>query len=261
MRPTDLLLSFIAPAILVLLAIIFLRRRLYRELPFFFIYIVYAPLATLRILTGSRPVLHFWLYWITEALYGILALLVLREVFHRVFAMSYAAYRWFRFLLPVALLLILGMSLAEAFIHPFGGGYIPRFITAVYWFDLGVHALEGTILLLVGTLTMAFPVRWRQYEFGILTGFGISACVIMLADLLALQTGVTYEAFFRYGPPIAYVAATLIWLEAFVRPPKTWVRPQMDLDEWLAVVRRSRRAWERMGRALGLRRRVLLPPV
>ncbi|HLJ30344.1 MAG TPA: hypothetical protein VKY85_26805 [Candidatus Angelobacter sp.] len=259
MRTDDLVLALIAPVILVILIFIFVRRGLYREFPFFFVYILYSPLATARAFI-HRPMLHFVCYWITEAIYGILALLVMREVFRRLFALPSASFRWFRWLLSLTVLALLIVTLWETFYHPLRHGRIPRWVSGIYWFDVGVHALEGTILLLVLALTTVFPVAWRQYEFSILTGFGISASVTMVADLLRFQFGSNYETFFRYGPPIAYIAATLIWLQAFFRPPKT-TRPQMDLDELLEVVRRSRELMEKLLKALGLNRRVALPPV
>jgi|GEM_PF-818610 len=259
MTVRDLILSFTAPAILLVLALIIVRRRLYREFPLFFTYVVFsAVVGALRETAIDHRFLYFWLYWITEALYGILALLVLREVFHRVFALPYEAYRWFRFLLPAALFIILGFSFLEAVIHPRGGGYIPRLITAIYWFDLGVHALEGTVLLLVVALIVVFPVAWRQHEFGILAGFGVSACITILADLMMLQAGSRYETFFRYGPPIAYVLATFIWLHAFLQPLQSRPQSQLHPDEMLEIVRRSRRLLEKIERALGLRRHILI---
>ncbi|HEY6251594.1 MAG TPA: hypothetical protein VI685_16675 [Candidatus Angelobacter sp.] len=262
MLSSDLILSFAPPAILVAIAIIFFRRKLHREFMFFFIYVLYSAIVgVLRETVVGQPFLYFWLYWITEAVYGILALLVLREVFHRIFALPYAMYRWFRFLLPITVLLILSISMWEMMYRPLGNGAAGRLVSAIYWFDLGVHALEGTILLLILGLTLVFPVAWRQYELGILTGFGIYACVSMLADLLRFVGGSNYEIFFRYGPPIAYVLATLIWLHAFIRPSQGSPRAQMDLDEMQAVVRRSRELMEKIEKALGLRRQALLPPV
>src|SRR5215472_13763508 len=259
MTVRDLILSFTAPAILLVLALIIVRRRLYREFPLFFTYVVFsAVVGALRETAIDHRFLYFWLYWITEALYGILALLVLREVFNRVFALPYEDYRWFRFLLPAALFIILGFSFLEAVIHPSGGGYIPRLITAIYWFDLGVHALEGTVLLLVVALIVVFPVAWRQHEFGILAGFGVSACITILADLMMLQAGSRYETFFRYGPPIAYVLATFVWLHAFLLPAQSRPQSQLHPDEMLEIVRRSRKLLEKIERALGLRRHILI---
>src|SRR5690348_9924 len=108
----DLILSFTAPAILVGLAIILFRRRFYREFPLFFAYILYVPIAdALRISVTGRATPYYWLYWITEAIYGIAEVLVIREVFRRIFALQYATWRWFRLILPGTVLLILALSL------------------------------------------------------------------------------------------------------------------------------------------------------
>ncbi|HEY6350472.1 MAG TPA: hypothetical protein VI636_13785 [Candidatus Angelobacter sp.] len=251
----DLILSFAPPAILLAVIIILFRRKLHREFVFFFIYVLYSiTFGLLPEAIVGRPFLFFWFYWVSEAVYGILAMLVLREVFHRLFALPYAMYQWFRFLLPSTVVFILSISMWETARHPLGVSMVGRWMSAIYWFDLGVHALEGTILLLVVALTLVFPVAWRKYEFGILTGFGMSACVTMLADLLRFEGGSTYETFFRYGPPIAYALATLIWLHAFLLPPQNQPRGQMDLDEMLAVVRRSREILRKIEKAVGLRR-------
>ena len=252
MLVSDLILSFAPPAILAVTAIISVRRKLHREFMFFFIYVMYSAIVgVLRETVVNGPFLYFWFYWITEAVYGILALLVLREVFHRIFALPYAMYRWFRFLLPITVAIILSISMWEMAYHPFGYSMVGRWMSAIYWFDLGVHALEAMILLLVLALTLVFPIAWRKYEFGILIGFGMSACVTMLADLLRFEGGSTYEVFFRYGPPMAYVLAALIWLHAFLRPPQNQRRSQMDLDEMLGVVRRSREILGKIEKALG----------
>jgi len=261
MLVSDLILSFTPPAILVVIAIIFVRRKLHREFVFFFVYVLYSvTFGLLPEAVVGRPFLFFWLYWITDAVYGILGLLVLREVFHRVFALPYAMYRWFHFLLPITVSTILSISMCEMAYHPLGRGAVGRGVSAVYWFDLGVHALEGTILVLVVGLTLVFPVAWRQHEFGILTGFGISACVTMLADLLRFVDGSTYETFFRYGPPIAYVLASLIWLHAFLQRPQKQPRAQMELEEMLAIIRHSRELLEKIKRGAGWRH-ALAPPV
>lgn len=262
MSITDLIVSFAPLAVLVAIAAIFLRRKLYLEFVFFFTYVLYSIIVgILYQVVAVQPFLGFWLYWITEAVDGILALLVLREVFHRIFALPYATFRWFRLLLPITLLVILGISLWEMTYRPLGIGPVARLVSGIYWFDFGVHALEGTILVLILALTLVFPVEWRNYEFGVLTGFGISASVTMLADLLRFLGGSAYETFFRYGPPIAYVLATLIWLHAFIQPPPNRSRTQMDLDEMLAVVRRWRELLEKLEKALGLRQGPLMPPV
>lgn len=259
----DLILTLSSPAILLVLAIIFFRRKLHHEFIFFFVYILYSVGAgVMLVAVAGRSTLFFWFYWITEALNAILALLVLREVFHRIFALPFVMYRWFRFLMPITVLIILTIAIREMAYRPLGKGAVGRMESAIYWFDLGVHALEGTILLLVLGLTAVFPVKWRerQYELGILAGLGIYAYVSMLADLLRFLRGGSYETFFRYGPPIAYVLATLIWLHAFMLLPEHPPRIRMSLEEMRAEIRHSREWLQWIKRIFGLRCQLLTPP-
>ena len=259
MRIGDLILSYIPPVILLCIAGILVWRRLSAEFPFFFSSVVYAAAAgVLRTAVVYDAFLYFWLYWISEALYGVLALAVLREIFHRVFALPHAAFQWVRLLLPGALFLILTLSVWEMLYHPLGRN--PRIVSGIYWFDFGVHLLEGLILLLVLGLTTVFPVSWRRYEFGILAGFGINASVTMLAYLFRFEWGSRYELFFRYGPPVGYLLATLIWLHAFLQPPESLPKAQIGRDEMLGVVRRSRELLEKIEKVLGLRRHFAIPP-
>lgn len=261
MKTVDILFNLSPPVVVLLLSIIFVRRRLNRELPLFFIYMMYILVATaVRMSVMYRAGAYFWLFWGTEAGFGVFALLVMREVFHRVFALAYASYRSFNFLLPGAVFVILGFTLWETVKRPLGHGHLPWMVSAIYWFDLGVHLLEGVILLLVFALTAAFPVVWRKYEFGILAGFGLNASITMIVYLLRFERGIAYEAFFRYGPPIAYIFATLIWLHAFLRPLAPTRRSQMDMEEMLEVVRRSKELLEKIEKSLGLRRRAMIPP-
>lgn len=265
MTASDLVLSLAPPAILLGLVIIFLARKLYREFPLFFVYVLYASIAGILRTTVGNRLLYFRLYWTTEAVYGVLGLLVIYEVLRRVFPIEHehASQRRLRWLLPVGVLLMLGLfTLLETRYHPLGHGQIPRLVRGIYWFDVGVHALEGIVLILVVALTQVFSLSWRKYEFGILTGFGISSFVTMFADLFRFELGGGYETFFRYGPPIAYLVAALVWLEAFFRPPEPDRRdPQTGPDEMLDEVGRAKDFLAWIERLLGLRHPICVIPV
>ena len=78
----DLLLRLTAPLILLALIVVLIRRKLYRQFPVFFVYLAYALSASgLRIAVKSQPKSYFVIYWSADIIYGILALLVIREVF------------------------------------------------------------------------------------------------------------------------------------------------------------------------------------
>jgi hypothetical protein len=61
----------------------------------------------------------------------------------------------------------------------------------------------------------------------------------MFSMLLRFELGRNYEALFRYGPPVGYIIATLIWLHAFVYRPTIGLTPQMALERPPAEDQRS----------------------
>lgn len=253
MNKVDLILSFSAPAILLAIAAILLKRQLFREFPLFFVYILYSAIVgVLREIAVEHRVFYYWVYWITEGIYGVTEVLVITEVFRRVFAMEYEFRRWFRAILPITIFLIFGFSLWQTVFHPLGRR-IPLMVNAIYWFDFGVHLLEGAILALLPILMTVAPVRWRPREFGTLVGFGVAASFTLFAYLMRFEWGSRYELFFRYGPPAGYILATLVWLHAFLRPIEARPKTEMDTEEMLGIMRRYRAALEKMKRFVGMK--------
>jgi hypothetical protein len=240
MNIVDLSFHLAPPAILGWLAIIFVRRGIQREFPLFFAYLLYVPVATaLRISVTGRAIPYYWLYWITEAIYAVAEMLVIREVLQHIHAIHYKSSPWFRLILPATVLVILGITLWQTIYHPLGHR-ISWAVSATYWFDLGVHLLEGTILFLLVVIGAVLPTDWMKREYGILTGFGLAATVTLLAYLARFAGGSRYELFFRYGPPAGYIAASLIWLHAFVRPVAQGPRVQGDADEMGTEISKSK---------------------
>ena len=166
----------------------------------------------------NEPFAYFWMYWSTDCLYDLLAFMTLREVFRRVFPTAVPTFRRLRWLLPTTAVLLMSASLYGTFYGAIAGVHPPWFVRAIYWFNLGVHGIEGIFLLLVLGLVLIFAVPWPRYEMAILSGFGVCAYTTMLSLLLRFQGGSRYDLLFRYGPPFGFIAATLIWLFAFIRP-------------------------------------------
>src|SRR5262249_1658608 len=180
------ILSLTPAAVLLVLLVLFIRRRFYRGFPFFFGYISFALLsAALRWSVRNAPLSYFLIYWVTEAMYGILALLALNEVFKHLFELDYREHWWFRLWLPTAAFVIPLVFL----ILPLGRipSYWPTNI--VFSFDLGMHCLEAFVLVLFVLLDKILVAAYDQYDFGIVRGFGVSAAVTILADLLRSHFG------------------------------------------------------------------------
>src|SRR5262249_40302566 len=95
MRMRDLLPGFVGQVLAIWLAAVLVRRKAHREFPFFFLYVSSSILIGLiRACVSGNYRLYFEVYWTTEALYVVLALLALHEVFRKVFASFYKNW-WF----------------------------------------------------------------------------------------------------------------------------------------------------------------------
>lgn len=231
----------IPAAIQAVLAVISARRKLYRprQLPLFFLYTVYSVVAAVsRPLAGRNAAIYFRFYWTTEAIYKVLALLVIWEVFQRAFAQEYEDPR-FRLVLPGIVVFVAAICLWEAIRHPLARP-VPLPESIIYWSDLGVHGVEAIICALYLTLRRPLTAPENRYEFGILVGFGISASVSLIAFLALFEFGAKSVNFFRYGPPLGYLAATIIWLAAFRKPPKP--QPKLGPKTWRNLANHVSRA-------------------
>lgn len=222
MKILDILLPSIDFAISLTLIVIFIRRRLARQFPLFFSYIAYGLIATvLRFSVSNRQVAYFWMYWGTDGLYDLLAMLTLREVFQRIFPPAGPTFRRLRWFLPATIVLLMAFSLYATFYANPPSLRLPWFIRGIYWFDIGISGVEGIFLPLTMALILVFGVAWPRYEIAILSGFAVSAYSSILSIVLRFMEGKSYDMLFRYGPPFGFIVALLIWLGAFIIPPST----------------------------------------
>jgi hypothetical protein len=240
-----LILSFTPAAILLGLTAVFIRRKLYRDFPFFSGYIAFALLATAsRLSVLHKPVAYFVLYWTSEAIYGVLALLSLNEVLKHLFESDYEQYWWFRLVLPAAALLMALLFLRQ----PLRPTASARITNAVFSFDLGIHSLQVLILVLFVILDKVFTAASDQYDYGIVRGFGVSACITIFADLALSHFGSGNTFYFTYAPPVGYIAATLIWLHAFVRRPPPRQKLPITIRELLEMLGKQAEVAAKMAR-------------
>jgi len=224
MKNIDKILTLVVPTLGVWLAALILKERLHRRFPFFFTYVLSLVLiGIVRFSVISHYRTYFFVFWITEAVYAILALLALFEVFRKVFLGFYLRSAWFRALLPSTAILAIAIVAWAILRNPVAGA--GRLISFVVFFGLAVNFMQLCLFGLFGLLSAAFPLRWRFAPLGILLGFGIAALGGAAAFWARSVFGTKLETFAKYAPPVAYILATLVWLATFLRPepePK-WV--------------------------------------
>jgi hypothetical protein len=244
-------------ALQVALLVIFARRKLYRGFPFFFAYTLYSIVViAVQLSLMHRPVALFTVYCITQVIYGVLALLAIREVFHSVLEMYYSLYGWARWVPRLALSGIVGVSLWQAVYHHPAGPMVMAFLgTGTHWFMIGVLSLEAWVFGIC--LRLGFrkrsPIRWGRYEAGILVGFGVAAVGAIPIYLARIGLGPVMDLAFLYIPPVAYAAAALTWLKAFYREEAPIKRKPSDPELYKRAAEVMTEAVEEAEKDLGLR--------
>jgi hypothetical protein len=240
MQPRDIILSLIGLTLTVWVGALVVRRKLHREFPAFFAYLTLSvTIPLIRLAVSSNYAMFFKVYWATEIIYAVLALLALHELFHEVFLPFYQLWWWFRLLFPAAAMFIAFISIRRALHNP--ALQAPRPMEIIFAFATAVNYLEALLFGLFFGLVVLLGVRWRSYPFGIVEGFGLSALGGLIAYGLRSEFGTKYDTFAKYAPPVAYIVGVLVWLDTFLRQPDPEVvhawRERVTPEQLLAEAR------------------------
>src|SRR3981081_3981173 len=213
----NLLLQYIPLGLLVLLLLVLLRRRAYKVCPFFLSYAVFGVAAGVaRFVTHSHRHPYYLTYWITEAGYDLLGILVMYEVVRAIFGNLTRAW-WARLIFPAILVAGVGMSLARADAVP------SRLSGPEFYIVLGEIAVRFVQVFVFAGLVTLVPVvglRWRQYPYGVATGFGLYATGMLLTTTKFSDFGTRFKLLWGWTSLVAYSVAVLIWIWFFSVPQR-----------------------------------------
>jgi hypothetical protein len=249
MAKTDFIIGLSALLLEGGLAMLLIWRRTYREFPFFFGYILSSILITaIRLsLMGGDYLIFFKVYWATEVLYVVLALLALHEAFRCVFFGFYEL-RWFGLLFPGVVAIISTIAITDALRHP--PAQAPQIIGVILSFGSAVSYVKVGLFGLFFLLVLLFGLRWRSYPFGIVLGFAAPAFGSWFAYGLRSEFGTKFNSLSKYAVPVAYLCGVALWLGTFVRPPDpepAWLAT-MTPEEMLEVVQRYLKLLKSLGK-------------
>jgi hypothetical protein len=239
-----LLAWFIPLGLLALLFCLLLQRRAYKVCPWFFTYVAFAVAADLgRFVALSHPRPYRTTYWITEAGYDLLGILVMYEVLRAVLGGLTRAW-WARLIFPAVVVAGVGMSLARANVVP------SRLSGIEFYIVLGEIAVRfAQVFVFAGLVALVrlLGLRWRQYPFGVATGFGLYATVMLLTTIKFSDFGTRFKLLWGWTSVVAYSVAVLIWIWFFSVPQKAENQnPELsalspgDLKQYKDALRRMR---------------------
>lgn len=203
----------------VVLWVALLRGRVHWQFPFFFFYTTYSILGTATLLaTTSHYRVYYYAFWANEAGLAGLGLLALQDVFQKVFFGFYKQFFWFRLLFPSMVVLTLLLVLWSAHQRPSIPGSTLRSIILLG--GSAVNFVQVGIFCLFIATARTFRLRWHFAPLGILLGFTLAALGSVVDYWAVSFFGTKVENYTKYLPPVAYILAIAIWLDAFFFRPE-----------------------------------------
>jgi hypothetical protein len=221
---------------LVLVSGLMCWRRVYRDLPFFFVYTVSALCIGIAryVGFGFGHNVYFYVYWVSELAGAVFVSLALYEVFLRRLFPAFQRVRFYRNLFPLAAAIVLLLTLVTA---SGASDKHAAFLTA----SRGADFIRTAILVFFVALMALMGREWPRYDFGIALGFGVQAATA-LADTAVRSR-------LHYRPPlldtiefIGYNLSCFIWLITFSKSQK--LLSQTPTDKVDPETLRQAKKWE-----------------
>jgi hypothetical protein len=222
------------------------RSRAFKFYPAFFTYTLFSVIATSsRYAVFRNQDVYFYVYWVTEAIYAILGIAVIYEVYRHVFKNLLRA-RWFRAVFPIVLVGTLALTLSKTGALFSGEGWVMPAIVAS---EMGVRLLQVALFIVLTGLIRLLGLLWRQHDFGISAGFGLYSTFALFGSTKFSEIGTTFAFWWSVLSVVSYNVAVLIWLWYFSTPikiqiPRSEESPLslQDLERYRNIVRKARRS-------------------
>jgi hypothetical protein len=249
MYPHSLLWHYlwIAPhALQAIIAIVMIRRRLFREFPMFLAYTIFEFVqgGTLFILDHSAKIsaYQYWeAYWLVQGVSIVLRFAIIYEIFSHVFRpypalreLSQIMFRW-------ATVVLVLVAVAVAAYAPGDGAHL--IISGVKIVDRTVGVVQSGLLVFLFLCASYFRLSWRSYVFGIAVGMGIFASVDLATSAIQAASEIADGSHaFNFLSMAVYHCCVVIWLVYMLAPESVGRTvkdvPDHNLEEWNAALQR-----------------------
>ena len=222
------------------------HRKLHRELPTFFSYLVYQCLWALALFLSLSGKNYVYTYWVGDAVSMALGFAVIYELF-AIVLQDYEAIRNLGFLLykwsAVVLLFVAVISCATT-----QGSETNQWVAALLTLERGVRIVQCGLLAFLFLFAKYLGLSWRSYAFGVALGFALFVSVELVVTAARWHAGTVGREMYYWLKPLSFDCATLIWaVYVLQREPKTNAQPRFspsELDNWnLALRQLVQRQW------------------
>ena len=199
------------PVLQSVVAAIFWRRKLHKQFPVFFLFLLAQVanfLITLPLYLAGNFKIYFIFFWLGEAINAILGFKVIHEIFLDVFRPYHTLKDLGTLLFRWAGVVMLMVSVVVAFSNSFDQGLV---IHAVTTLERSVRIVQLGLILFLLLFSRFLGVSRKQISFGISLGFGLFAGVDLM--MYAMNSGgLVTQGLFNLFDLSAYNLAIAIWL-------------------------------------------------
>ena len=237
---------WIAPhALQLIIAVIMLRRGLWREFPAFFAYTLFEIVeqGTLFVLdhTAAVSAVEFWRdQWLFLAIEVPLRFATIFEIFSSVFRDYPGLKRLTSLVFRMATVVLLFAAIIVIARAPEDGS--APILSNVHLLDLAVSMMQSGLLLLLIGFASWFGLSWRSPAYGFAFGLGVFATVVLATKAVRLWTGALAGNVFDLLTMATYHACVVIWLVYSLAPQaarrKVTELPENTLEQWNAELQR-----------------------
>jgi hypothetical protein len=203
-----------APLLQMGVAVVLRRRKLDKEFPFFFKYLIFQAATNVvlfALVSHYRP--YFYAYWSFQAVTAVLEFAIIYEIFGQLFRpypylrdFARVLLRWVgSLLLLVAVLFALSASPQEEPV-----------LVAVLWAERSIRLVQCGLLFFLLWFCSYLGITRRHYLFGVALGFGTLAAADLVTIATRMVTGYIGGQAFNLVLMAAADWAVAIWLTYFL---------------------------------------------
>jgi hypothetical protein len=237
---------WIAPhALQIIIAIVMVRRGLWREFPVFFAYTLFTIVeqGTLFVLdhrTSVTPEQYWRDRWVFLAFEVPLRFAIIFEIFSSVFRDYSGLKRLTRIVFRVATVVLLFAAIIVIAQAPDDRTF--PILSRVHLLELAVSIMQSGLLLLLIGFASYFGLSWRSSAYGFAFGLGIFATVRLATAAVRVWNGSIDGHVFDIVTMATYHCCVVIWLVYSLAPEaarrKVKELPENTLEQWNAELQR-----------------------
>ena len=222
LQTVDYIIWWGTPVLMLLIVVAMYHRRLHREFPVFFNYVIFQIISfVVEYPLFGRPS-YFYVSWTLTALSIAISFGVLLEIFKEAFR-PYEALRDLSIILFRWCALVVLLVSAMWALTSWNGNQVDSILSVILLVDRSVRLMQCGLVFFMLLFSEYLVISRRNAVFGISVGFGFYAAVKMLVLTAANHQTLFTKSVLGRISSIAYLVSMLIWLVYSVMPVKARV--------------------------------------